>query len=442
MTSEETPQEDTNQIDLEAKENADNNESPEDQQNTNESPEDQNNNDNSPEFRPNDDQQTQEPPDPSTSNQETEAIPGLDSKMSRDEFSQLLDERPSTATRKIRKPRFVKGPYRPSYNTDETSNTDIKTITEQAAEGKPCKIEDQVLITRVIHNLRDQRRESISSYEYLKTRKLENSITNLKTISRLKDRETNYAQRIDVLKQKLETAKAQLESVKNDYKNRQVELKNQFKIERDELTQKQKDAEQDLEKQWNDEATFRKFSKRSPLLLYKEHVEKIMVYAGQYEEADTQRKKNLQTEKQEAEQRLLEMKRSYDNAKRNFLVNKNKQSQVLDQTQDYRQNQLNIEEEKAIAVEETRVKALQNELNELQAEPFYHLKFKHPAQQVLPISVVYPGTQDFPPIPKAKPPRAASGKLADSVYGSSPLPLLKNSSKSKSEFGDVSLVTN
>jgi hypothetical protein len=188
------------------------------------------------------------------------------------------------------------------------------------------------------------------------------------------------------------------------------------------------DEHRQLESEWVQPDTIRKFDKRSSGLLQNRQIEQYMLLCGNLTGADRLKKLNSQTEKAELRSREREMAESFDVAKGNLMRKQAHEIERLRMDQGGEMEYLGEIERKDMTAKTRRVEATQRVLaEEKDYSKFITKKFHKSANIIVPVTVARSrdASSDLPALARGKviPPGIASMMVIRKRIPVSRLPL-------------------
>ena len=292
--------------------------------------------------------------------------------------------------------------YKPHFVKPESANLSreqVEELANRAIKGQSLHIDDLATYSAVIEVLNDWRLEALENSEYLKSKQIRDVINELKKKVRQKDRESLHQEAVHQNEERYRKAIENLDQVKNEWKEKHKKFSQDAEKEASELLDRQTSEVSELEAKWQDPSTQRRFTKRSTGLLQQKAVEKYMVLAGDLENAEAQKKRNLQIEKAEASVQYASLQESFEAAQTKLLEEQEIERQKLKEDQDIRYKLLLKDEATAIEVATKKIQTAKQILDdEADLDRFIAKKFKRAPNQVLPMSYLKPGADELPPL--------------------------------------------
>jgi hypothetical protein len=250
---------------------------------------------------------------------------------------------------------------------------------------------DSDALAAVINELNRRRVESLSASKYLDSKRIGDLIDSIKRQLHQGNRQVMYEENLRQLTERYRKAVDSLEVTRRQWRDRKEKFQETCESEWRELEGRHAAQGAELEAQWNETSTQRKFTKRSARLLQQRAVEKYMVLAGQLEAAEEVKRVNRENERQETQRQYQNMMDSFENAREKLATDQNSEMAKLKSDQDLKRMNLLKDEEAAIAVCQKRAAATQRKLDdESDLGKFAAKKFKKCADRVLPTSVFIP----------------------------------------------------
>lgn len=216
---------------------------------------------------------------------------------------------------------------RPIYNYgyDESSDEeerkeDSANLTKFSKTGKLPPINDK---NKLIREVQRERAEAVAEGDYDKADQLFELSKKVTTAIQKSEEEERKAELIRSLQVKLDTAKDDLFSVRND-SMRIINLEEQCeKNKLEELDQKHIDELTEFEERWNDEQFLRRFTKPSSKLIELKEIEERMVKTKRFKDAKIVRAAFNKLEQQESKEAQENAEREMKKAK-HALIEKQK----------------------------------------------------------------------------------------------------------------------
>ena len=168
-----------------------------------------------------------------------------------------------------------------------------------------------------------------------------------------------------------------------------------------ELNERHDNQLDNLEKEWREPKTIRKYSKRSVSLLNNQYIERHYALIGDFDQANEVHKINQRTEKAEIKTRHNELNSSFDNARENLLANQNLKEEIVLTIQNDDMNIARVEQEKEFEKLQKRKNLLEGLITEEgDMNNFAARKFKKSSNVVLPSNITVKGGVGLPPNPE------------------------------------------
>lgn len=344
-------------------------------------------------------------------NRKRETIPN----MTAEQFRKMFEE-PTPRTRK-KKIVTSDSNYQAVLNKTREQETlyskeEIVSLAEQCLKGKKMKTENPGLIADIIDELTNQRVEAMQEGNYMQSKKISETIAQIRYNFRLSDRDSFHSERVADLKSKVKQAEENLENIIKEWKKLEKDLKEKHNEEMEMLKIRHSEEVKDLQADWADPIKQIKYSKRSPDLLRSMTVEKNMALIGDFDGAHETRKRNLKQEKVESSIKFEEMENSYETARMQLVQIHEAEMEILKEEQKLTWDIFMKREEAGIEVGQKRVKATQIILDEEgNYTNFVHRKFKKPVEKVLPMTVTLNGGSDIPTSGKTRVTLGDNGKF-------------------------------
>ena len=298
---------------------------------------------------------------------------------------------------------------------DQTTLTrkEVVTLAEDLAKGKKKKVESPIVIADVIDELSDMKLETMQAGEYTKTVKIGNLINTLRRNYRLSDRENFHNGRMNDLGERINEAKQSLNQSKDNWKEKEKEMAELCDNEAKTMDKRHDYELKMLEEEYKDPKTLRKFNKKSPYLLNQLQMEKNMLLTGQYTQAIEARKYNKRYEKMETNEKFSGMVSDFETTRQKLLQVHANEIKDLKALQESRWQKFRKAMNKDINKFQQRVDNIQYLIDEEgDNENFCALKFKKPADIILPMTVTINGGTDIPTSGKTRAAMGDNGKMS------------------------------
>jgi hypothetical protein len=278
--------------------------------------------------------------------------------------------------------------------------------------GQALRVEDPFVIAEIIDELNSRRIESLQNNDYRSAKKVKDTIENTRMQFRQHERDLLHREIVGRLDAHYKDALAAAAAAKDDWKAQRRKMAEDQRAELMELAARQEDEHRQLEVEWVQPETVRKFDKRSSTLLQNRQIEQYLMLCGNYPGADQMKRINSQTEKVEIEHRRAEMRAHFEIARANLNMKHGREAEKLKMEQESMTKVQAENEKKDLAAKARRVEATQRVLTEEKDfEKFIRKKVHRPADSVMPptLLTIRDGGEDLPALSfgKSAPPGVA-----------------------------------
>lgn len=286
------------------------------------------------------------------------------------------------------------------------SYNEILAIAKNQLEKKPRRnpeLDNPAVVADVVDVLGNMKVESVQECNYVKSKRISETIDRLRATYRNQDRMNFHNERVEGLKRRLDNIKDEVHVTTEQWKRRQDDLKYMSKEELAALDEKHEEQMRELEEGWQTSSKARKFAKKSSALLHNLTIEKHLVLTGDFDRAAEMRKINHKIEKNEIEAKSHDREVSFEQARQHLLNTQERERQDLLTAQAGRKAVLKKRETHELNVLARRQQAVEGMVAEDgDYNNFCAKKFKKSAEVIVPMTVTMNGGSDIPVAGKAR----------------------------------------
>jgi hypothetical protein len=242
--------------------------------------------------------------------------------------------------------------------------------------------------------------DAMQRLEHPLCQRIDAAIASLRSGFRVRDRENFHHDRVAALELRLRDARAAIAQNAENCKRESEKLAAECAAEVRALEERHRIELEDFTGIWEGERTRRRFAKKSPALLNGLTIERKLALTGDFEAAESVRRRNLRLERDEVAGRASQMEGTFEVNRTMLLAEQDVEMRDLAKNHELKRGILRVRQAQGTEVVTNRQIAVNNMLQEEgDYARFMARKFKKPPGVVVPMSVALGPNADLP-VPK------------------------------------------
>lgn len=282
-------------------------------------------------------------------------------------------------------------------------STKIPGYADEAIAGKNIHITDALAITDIIDELIGRKIQALDDNDYVQAHKIGEAMNKLRASYRVNDREALYNMVVNQLAQRKKAAEEDLSDSKRVWKDKWRDIEKKHKDEMDKLYERHVKEHEQFEEYWKDPANYSEFTKRTATQLEHIAVERALVIAGRFLEAEQFKKMNEKKEKSYKVEQSQKLQSKFEEERANLIRAQEDDVQKLKYQQENEKRLLSKQEKIEMDVKKLKLENVTRTLeDEKQFWNFCARTYKRDPSKVVPPTVSTRGGNDLPPMPPGR----------------------------------------